>query len=101
MWMPPFEPFVIAKMKNLPKFDERFVGYGYDKITFFMQLKAMDYQMVVHPSAFVVNRPHAKSNDSVQFRSNNKFTSCMKKLKKQFVNELAVKYSIDPKKYLT
>ena len=33
----------------------------------------MNYEMVVHSSAFVVHRPHAASNDSVQFHADEKY----------------------------
>ena len=100
-WTPHFEPYVIVKLKDLPKFDERFVGYGYDKITFFLELHAMNYSMVGHPSAFVVHRPHVKSKDSIQYTADKTYMGCINNLKEQFVNELVKKYSIDSKIYLS
>ena len=98
-WAQNFEPYVIVKLKDLLTFDERFIGFGFDKISFFMELDAMNYEMVVHPSAFVVHKPHATSNDNVQFHSDKTYRRCIQMLKKQFVKELAFKYSVDPNKY--
>ena len=99
-WAPRFEPYIIVKLKYLPRFDERFIGYGYNKVSFFMELDAMNYKMVVHPSAFVVHMPHSRSTDDVSFKENQKYFDCILDLKTIFVSELASKYSIDPEKYL-
>ena len=99
-WAFHFEPYVIVKLNGLPLFDERFIGYGFNKVSFFMELDAMNYKMAVHPSAFVVHVPHPFSSDKVRFDHNqNKYMTCIRKRKKKFVNELAKKYSVNPKKY--
>lgn len=61
-----FEPFAICARKLIPKFDERFRGYGYDKVTFFyhLHLKGFGFRVLLH--TFAVDIPHPKSPDWVR-----------------------------------
>jgi len=48
-WAPDFEPFLIVP-RNIPLYDERFVGFGWNKVSHIMELDAVGY--VAHiPSA--------------------------------------------------
>lgn len=47
--------------QHVPWYDERFRGYGWDKITHTYQLVHTGFQLVAHPSGFVVHRPHLPS----------------------------------------
>ena len=99
-WAPSFEPYVIVKLKDLPRFDERFVGYGYNKVSFFAELDALNCTFVVHHSTFVVHMPHSQSPDSKQYRGSRQYRQCLLSLKRAFVSELTSKYSVDGRKYL-
>ena len=56
-----FEPFVLMSRVHVPWYDERFRGYGWDKITHIFQLARSGYNLMVHPTAFLVHRPHLPS----------------------------------------
>jgi hypothetical protein len=56
-----YEPFILLSRIDVPWFDERFRGYGWDKITHIYQLNHTGFQFAVHPSAWVAHRPHAPS----------------------------------------
>lgn len=58
---PKYEPFVILAKNIAPWADERFVGYGGNKIAYINQLKGMDFTFHVHPYAFSVHVPHHRT----------------------------------------
>lgn len=57
-----YEPYVLVSRKHMPWYDERFRGYGWDKVMQIFQLDAMNFRFMAHPSAFVVHRPHPPSS---------------------------------------
>ena len=67
-WMPDFEPYVVVK-RDVIKYDNRFVGFGFSKVSHIMELAANEYTFVVLPNAFIVHMPHAASFDITRFRS--------------------------------
>jgi len=81
-----YEPFILMSRSKVPWFDERFRGYGWDKIIHIHHLAKSGFQFVVHPSAWVVHRPHAPSQaysktfTGPAYTSNHKPTEELKKL---------------------
>eukprot|EP00752_Nemacystus_decipiens_P005367 g4868.t1 len=57
-----FEPYlVVRKSALLPMFDERFVGYGKNKIQWINHLRYSGFSFYVMPVNFVIHAPHPKS----------------------------------------
>ena len=54
-----YEPYILCR-RDIPAFDERFVGYGGDKTSHAYELSRSGYVFVVLPGAFAVHAPHAK-----------------------------------------
>jgi len=40
LWAPDFEPFLIVP-RTIPAYDERFVGFGWNKVSHIMELDAV------------------------------------------------------------
>ncbi len=72
MWEAEFEPYVLVET-DAGRFDQRFVGFGWDKVTFFLLLDAKGFTFTVLPEAFVVHSPHNKTRDDYLFHSDMRF----------------------------
>lgn len=60
-----FEPYGIGRTGSYPRFDERFVGYGFNKIAWVYGAERAGYKLLVLPDAFVTHLNHVE-NDWVQ-----------------------------------
>ena len=55
-----YEPYMVGP-KTMPRFDERFAGYGMDKVELNYELSLANYMLLVAPNAFVVHHNHPKA----------------------------------------
>ncbi|GFN86741.1 large xylosyl- and glucuronyltransferase 2 [Plakobranchus ocellatus] len=99
-WVQDFEPYVVVH-KDIPKFDSRFLGFGWNKVSHIMELDAQNYEFLVLPNAFIIHMPHAPSFDIAKFRSSSLYRKCLKILKGEFQRDLSKKYGIRALKYLS
>ncbi|KPJ18830.1 Elongation factor Tu, mitochondrial [Papilio machaon] len=67
-WQSDYEPYLVVH-RSIPKYDTRFSGFGWNKVSHSVELRAQGYQAVVLPGAFVVHTPHAPSHDITAFRA--------------------------------
>lgn len=67
-WKPDYEPYIVVR-NDVVQYDERFVGFGWNKVSHIMELEAQDYEFMVLPDVFIVHVPHNPSDDIAQFRS--------------------------------
>jgi len=57
-----YEPYlVVPRLPTTPKFDERFLGYGKNKIQWIQHLRLIGFSFYVMPNAFLVHCPHPPS----------------------------------------
>ena len=91
-WADNFEPYFIVS-RNVSKYDERFVGFGWNKVSHVMELAAQGYELVVLPEAFMVHMPHAPSRDITGYRQNKRYRDCMQVIKREFRIELEKRYT--------
>lgn len=73
LWEPDFEPYIVVRASDIPEYDTRFVGFGWNKVSHIMELEALGFQWVVLPNAFVVHMPHAPSFDIAKFRGSTQY----------------------------
>ncbi|XP_054163176.1 xylosyl- and glucuronyltransferase LARGE2s-like [Oppia nitens] len=91
-WEQDFEPYIVVK-RDIPEYDTRFVGFGWNKVSHIMELYAQGYEFIVLPNAFIVHMPHAPSFDIAKYRSSSSYRKCLKILKVEFVKDLNKRYN--------
>ena len=91
-WEQDFEPYILVR-KDIPEYDTRFVGFGWNKVSHTMELHVMGYEFVVLPNAFIVHMPHAPSLDIAKFRSSRQYKRCVNILKQEFIDDLNKKHN--------
>ncbi|KAB5575092.1 hypothetical protein PHYPO_G00216840 [Pangasianodon hypophthalmus] len=99
-WEADFEPYVVVR-RDCPEYDQRFVGFGWNKVSHIMELDALEYDLMVLPNAFMIHMPHAPSFDISKFRSSPSYRFCLTTLKEEFHQDLSRKYGAAALKYLT
>jgi hypothetical protein len=57
-----YEPYVVMAREAVPLYDERFRGYGMNKISHLYAVASQGTRFKVLPAQFVIAREHAKSN---------------------------------------
>lgn len=100
-----YEPYVVipwcpsSKSSNprplTPYYDERFYGYGKNKIQHISHLRFRGVPFFVLPKSFVVHHPHPESSVKMVWndRKKNSLHRTMDKLYDQYIKELADEYS--------
>jgi glycosyltransferase-like protein LARGE len=91
IWEQDFEPYIVVK-RDIPEYDPRFVGFGWNKVSHIMELHAQGFEFIVLPNAFIVHMPHAPSFDIAKYRSSSSYRKCLKILKVEFVKDLSRRY---------
>ena len=91
-WAPDFEPYVVLQWP-CARYDTRFVGFGWNKVSHITELHHAGYEFVVLPEAFVIHMPHSPSLDISNFRSSSLYRDCLQVLKREFQETLKLKYS--------
>ncbi|XP_017878682.1 LARGE xylosyl- and glucuronyltransferase 1-like isoform X1 [Ceratina calcarata] len=90
-WEPDFEPYIVVS-RLAPRYDTRFIGFGWNKVSYLTHLTVLGYKYIVLPDTFIIHRPHAPSLDIGKFRTDSMYRRCLKRLKDEFVEELVTKY---------
>ncbi|KAM4018139.1 xylosyl- and glucuronyltransferase LARGE2 isoform 1-T2 [Anomaloglossus baeobatrachus] len=98
-WAPNFEPYVVVR-RDCPEYDQRFLGFGWNKVSHIMELDAKGYELMVLPNAFIIHMPHAPSFDISKFRSSENYRLCVQTLKEEFHQDLSRRYGSAALKYI-
>lgn len=98
-WEPDFEPYIVVK-KDCPRYDTRFIGFGWNKVSQIMEVDAQGYEFIVLPNAFIIHMPHTPSFDIAKYRSSETYRTCLQTLKEEFQRDLSKKYGFAALKYM-
>eukprot|EP00055_Hartaetosiga_balthica_P002897 m.139783 g.139783 ORF g.139783 m.139783 type:complete len:902 (+) comp24558_c0_seq1:59-2764(+) len=85
-----YEPYLVLPY-NAPCFDERFVGFGWNKVSHVEELAARDYRFFVLPDVYIVHYPHHPSTSLISFRTQPQLRQCVATLLDIFREELPPK----------
>ncbi|XP_075817567.1 xylosyl- and glucuronyltransferase LARGE2 isoform X3 [Microtus pennsylvanicus] len=99
-WAADYEPYVVVP-RDCPRYDPRFVGFGWNKVAHIIELDAQEYELLVLPEAFSIHLPHAPSLDISRFRSSPTYRDCLQAFKEEFHQDLSRRYGAAALKYLT
>ncbi|XP_025735160.1 xylosyl- and glucuronyltransferase LARGE2 isoform X2 [Callorhinus ursinus] len=99
-WAADYEPYVVVP-RDCPRYDPRFVGFGWNKVAHIMELDAQEYELLVLPEAFTIHLPHRPSLDISRFRSSPTYRDCLQAVKDEFHQDLSRRYGAAALKYLT
>ncbi|XP_039723808.1 xylosyl- and glucuronyltransferase LARGE2 isoform X8 [Pteropus medius] len=99
-WAADYEPYVVVP-RDCPRYDPRFVGFGWNKVAHIVELDAQEYELLVLPEAFTIHLPHTPSPDISRFRSRPTYRDCLQILKDEFHQDLSRHYGAAALKYLT
>lgn len=61
-WRLGYEPYFIARTSQIPTYDEHFVGYYNNKLSFAIELHLQGYDFVVLPEEYMIHIPHSRAN---------------------------------------
>ncbi|XP_070576846.1 beta-1,4-glucuronyltransferase 1-like [Ptychodera flava] len=88
-WMSPWEPLYIAN-RNIPKYDERFKQYGFNRISQVCEVHISGYNFAIMDNAFILHKGFKTPSD---FHSQKDEENVQNKLLyTQFKEELTIKY---------
>ncbi|XP_066107463.1 xylosyl- and glucuronyltransferase LARGE2 isoform X2 [Saccopteryx bilineata] len=99
-WAADYEPYVVVP-RDCPRYDPRFVGFGWNKVAHIVELDAQEYEFLVLPEAFAIHLPHTPSLDLSRFRASTTYRDCLQALKDEFHQDLSRRYGAAALKYLT
>ncbi|CAH1792296.1 unnamed protein product [Owenia fusiformis] len=91
-----YEPYLVLKTstKKELKYDERFDGYGMNKISFIMELIAAGYNFKVLPYCWATHLPHHSSSHSLTFLTDLSENLRNRVKRFEFISDLTKRYKL-------
>lgn len=88
-----YEPYVLLRTCDAPLYDERFFGYGKNKIQHVFHLRYAGFFFEVYPREFLMHIPHKISKAKEAWRDNEHRDS-MDQLYKRFQQQVRASYEV-------
>ena len=89
-WAFHFEPYIVVD-RSVPRYDEKFLGYGWNKVSQITALKAEGYEFVVLPNEFIIHSPHKRTTDREIWMTRN-YKYCIDSIWRRFLKKLLTKH---------
>ncbi|KJE88518.1 glycosyltransferase-like protein LARGE1, variant [Capsaspora owczarzaki ATCC 30864] len=87
-WQEDFEPYILVR-RDVPRYDPRFLGFGWNKVSHIYELMKRGYQFIVVPDAFLIHLPHSPSPDIRKYRRDATYRTCLARLKEEFQQQFS------------
>eukprot|EP01136_Pigoraptor_vietnamica_P004172 Opistho-1_new@34232 len=88
-----YEPYVIVRVTpTLPEYDERFAGFGMNKVSFLIELSAAGYTFTVLPNNWLIHVPHAETPLLADFQTDIEKRALNRVRRYEFLSNLLGKY---------
>ncbi len=87
-----FEPYIIAKTKQLVPYNELFIGYGYNKASHLLEVFLSGLRFVVLNEHFLIHSPHPFTDDSTLSEETSQHANCVVQIYNNFKEGLQLKY---------
>jgi len=91
-----YEPYLIVSSSLSPPYDERFSGYGKNKIQHVAHLRRLGFRFAVLPKHFLVHVPHPKSTSKHKWIHSYETHKAVDKLYDTFLKELELALPTPP-----
>ncbi|NXQ26274.1 B4GA1 glucuronyltransferase, partial [Alaudala cheleensis] len=95
-WRDPWEPFYVAPARGVPPFDERFLQYGFNRISQACELHVAGFRFAVLDGAFVTHSGFKEPGGFHQGREAELGSN--RRLFRRFRQELRLRYPGSPRR---
>ena len=89
-----YEPYVLLAKSMAPKYDERFSGYGKNKIQYIQNLRYKNFRFAILPRGYLIHFPHPRSSAKFRWLLNSKIHRNVDNQYAKFIQEMR---SMNPK----
>uniref|UniRef100_A0A1I7U1A0 Hexosyltransferase n=2 Tax=Caenorhabditis tropicalis TaxID=1561998 RepID=A0A1I7U1A0_9PELO len=90
-----YEPYFVIKQADCPLYDQRFGGFGWNKVVHVLKLQMLSMEFIVSPTSFMIHQNHNVSDSLALWRNDIHYQKCLHKLKKIFIVETARKLGME------
>jgi hypothetical protein len=87
-----YEPYVVISAAASPRYDERFTGYGKNKIQFIQHIRFAGFRFFILPREFLIHFPHPRSLAKFQWLLNPSVHRGVDGTYRDFIAELSEKF---------